>query len=247
MPIEEARKTGAQALFGEKYGDIVRVVNMSDYSIEFCGGTHVANTGEIGAFKIISESGVAAGVRRIEALTSKGLMKYYAALEEKMHEAAKLLKATPDNLTEKITHLQAENKELHSEVESLKSKLAKDAMGDVMSQVEEVNGVKVLAVSVEDMDMNGLRDLGDQLKEKLGEGVVVIASAAGGKVSLMATATDRAMKKGAHAGNLIKAIASCVGGGGGGRPNMAQAGGKNPAGIDEAIKKAAEVLAGQIA
>ena len=246
MPIEEARKTGAQALFGEKYGDIVRVVNMSDYSIEFCGGTHVANTGEIGAFKIISESGVAAGVRRIEALTSKGLMKYYAALEEKMHEAAKLLKATPDNLAEKITHLQAENKELHSEVESLKSKLAKDAMGDVMSQVEEVNGVKVLAVSVEDMDMNGLRDLGDQLKEKLGEGVVVIASAAGGKVSLMATATDGAMKKGAHAGNLIKAIASCVGGGGGGRPNMAQAGGKNPAGIPDALAKGKEVLAGQI-
>ena len=246
MPIEEARKTGAQALFGEKYGDIVRVVNMSDYSIEFCGGTHVANTGEIGAFKIISESGVAAGVRRIEALTSKGLMKYYAALEEKMHEAAKLLKATPDNLTEKITHLQAENKELHSEVESLKSKLAKDAMGDVMSQVEEVNGVKILAVSVEDMDMNGLRDLGDQLKEKLGEGVVVIASAAGGKVSLMATATDGAMKKGAHAGNLIKAIASCVGGGGGGRPNMAQAGGKNPAGIPDALAKVKEVLAGQI-
>ncbi|MGE9949580.1 alanine--tRNA ligase [Coprococcus catus] len=246
MPIEEARKTGAQALFGEKYGDIVRVVNMSDYSIEFCGGTHVANTGEIGAFKIISESGVAAGVRRIEALTSKGLMKYYAALEEKMHEAAKLLKATPDNLAEKITHLQAENKELHSEVESLKSKLAKDAMGDVMSQVEEVNGVKVLAVSVEDMDMNGLRDLGDQLKEKLGEGVVVIASAAGGKVSLMATATGGAMKKGAHAGNLIKAIASCVGGGGGGRPNMAQAGGKNPAGIPDALAKVKEVLAGQI-
>ena len=246
MPIEEARKTGAQALFGEKYGDIVRVVNMSDYSIEFCGGTHVANTGEIGAFKIISESGVAAGVRRIEALTSKGLMKYYAALEEKMHEAAKLLKATPDNLAEKITHLQAENKELHSEVESLKSKLAKDAMGDVMSQVEEVNGVKVLAVSVEDMDMNGLRDLGDQLKEKLVEGVVVIASAAGGKVSLMATATDGAMKKGAHAGNLIKAIASCVGGGGGGRPNMAQAGGKNPAGIPDALAKVKEVLAGQI-
>ena len=129
---------------------------------------------------------------------------------------------------------------------NLKSKLAKDAMGDVMSQVEEVNGVKVLAVSVEDMDMNGLRDLGDQLKEKLGEGVVVIASAAGGKVSLMATATDGAMKKGAHAGNLIKAIASCVGGGGGGRPNMAQAGGKNPAGIPDALAKVKEVLAGQI-
>ncbi|XCP83902.1 alanine--tRNA ligase [Roseburia hominis] len=246
MPIEEARKTGAQALFGEKYGDIVRVVNMGDYSIEFCGGTHVTNTGEIGAFKILSESGVAAGVRRIEALTSKGLMNYYSELEMKLHEAAKLVKATPDNLAEKISHLQAENKELRSEVESLKSKLAKDAMGDVMNQVEEVGGVKLLAVSVEEMDMNGLRDLGDQLKEKLGDGVVVIASCTGGKVSLMATATDGAMKKGAHAGNLIKAIASCVGGGGGGRPNMAQAGGKNPAGIPDALAKVKEVLASQI-
>ena len=246
MPIEEARKTGAQALFGEKYGDIVRVVNMGDYSIEFCGGTHVANTSEIGAFKILSESGVAAGVRRIEALTSKGLMDYYGELEQLLHEAAKLLKATPDTVSEKIAHLQAENKELHSEVESLKSKLAKDAMGDVMDQVEEVAGVKVIAVSVEDMDMNGLRDLGDQLKEKIGEGVVVIASSANGKVSLMATATDEAMKKGAHAGNLIKAIASCVGGGGGGRPNMAQAGGKNPAGIPDALAKVKEVLAEQI-
>ena len=246
MPIEEARKTGAQALFGEKYGDIVRVVNMGDYSIEFCGGTHVANTSEIGAFKILSESGVAAGVRRIEALTSKGLMDYYGELEQLLHEAARLLKATPDTVSEKIAHLQAENKELHSEVESLKSKLAKDAMGDVMDQVEEVAGVKVIAVSVEDMDMNGLRDLGDQLKEKIGEGVVVIASSANGKVSLMATATDEAMKKGAHAGNLIKAIASCVGGGGGGRPNMAQAGGKNPAGIPDALAKVKEVLAEQI-
>ena len=246
MPIEEARKTGAQALFGEKYGDIVRVVNMGDYSIEFCGGTHVANTSEIGAFKILSESGVAAGVRRIEALTSKGLMDYYGELEQLLHEAAKLLKATPDTVSEKIAHLQTENKELHSEVESLKSKLAKDAMGDVMDQVEEVAGVKVIAVSVEDMDMNGLRDLGDQFKEKLGEGVVVIASSANGKVSLMATATDEAMKKGAHAGNLIKAIASCVGGGGGGRPNMAQAGGKNPAGIPDALAKVKEVLAEQI-
>ena len=246
MPIEEARKTGAQALFGEKYGDVVRVVNMGDYSIEFCGGTHVANTGEIGAFKILSESGVAAGVRRIEALTSKGLLHYYSELEAKMLEAAKLLKANPENLSEKIAHLQAENKELHSEVESLKSKLAKDAMGDVMDQIEEVGGVKLLAVSVEEMDMNGLRDLGDQLKEKLGEGVVVIASNAGGKVSLMATATDGAMKKGAHAGNLIKAIAALVGGGGGGRPNMAQAGGKNPAGIPDALAKVKEVLAEQI-
>ena len=246
MPIEEARKTGAQALFGEKYGDVVRVVNMGDYSIEFCGGTHVKNTNEIMAFKILSESGVAAGVRRIEALTSKGLIRYYDNLEKKLNEAAKVLKATPDNLAEKIAHLTAENKALHSEVESLKSKLAQDAMGDVMDQVQEIKGVKLLAAEVDGVDMNGLRDLGDQHKEKLGEGVVVLASGNDGKVSLMVTATDAAMKQGAHAGNLVKAIAGLVGGGGGGRPNMAQAGGKNPAGIQEALKKAAEALEGQL-
>ena len=246
MPIEEARKTGAQALFGEKYGDVVRVVNMGDYSIEFCGGTHVKNTNEIMAFKILSESGVAAGVRRIEALTSKGLIRYYDNLEKKLNEAAKVLKATPDNLAEKIAHLTAENKALHSEVESLKSKLAQDAMGDVMDQVQEIKGVKLLAAEVDGVDMNGLRDLGDQLKEKLGEGVVVLASGNDGKVSLMVTATDAAMKQGAHAGKLVKAIAGLVGGGGGGRPNMAQAGGKNPAGIQEALKKAAEALEGQL-
>lgn len=246
MPIEEAKKTGAQALFGEKYGDIVRVVNMSEFSIEFCGGTHVSNTSEIMAFKIISETGVAAGVRRIEALTSDGLMKYYADIEEKLKSAAQLLKAVPDNLADKINHVLAENKALHSEIESLKSKMAQEAAGDVMDQVKEVKGVKLLAAQIEGVDMNGLRDLGDQLKEKLGEGVVVLASAGEGKVSLMATATDGAMKMGAHAGNLVKGIAGCVGGGGGGRPNMAQAGGKNPAGISDALAKSAEVLEGQI-
>ena len=246
MPIEEAKKTGAQALFGEKYGDIVRVVNMSDFSIEFCGGTHVKNTSEIMAFKIISESGVAAGVRRIEALTSDGLMRYYAQIEETLKNAAHLLKATPENLADKITHMMAENKSLHGEVESLKNKMARDAAGDVMDQVEEVKGVKLLAAQLDGIDMNGLRDLGDQLKAKLGEGVVVLASGNDGKVSLMATATDGAMKQGAHAGNLVKAIAGCVGGGGGGRPNMAQAGGKNPAGIPDALAKAAEVLGSQI-
>ena len=246
MPIEEARKTGAQALFGEKYGDVVRVVNMGDYSVEFCGGTHVSNTSEIMALKIVSETGVAAGVRRIEALTSKGLLKYYDELEEKMHAAAKLLKATPDNLSDKISHMIAENKSLHGEVESLKSKMAQEAAGDVMDQVKEVAGVKLLAAEINGVDMNGLRDLGDQMRAKLGEGVVVLASGNDGKVSLMVTATEGAMKQGAHAGNLVKAIAGCVGGGGGGRPNMAQAGGKNPAGIKDSLEKAAEVLAEQL-
>ncbi len=246
MSLEDAKKSGAMALFGEKYGDSVRVVNMGDFSIELCGGTHVKNTGVITTFKIVSESGIAAGVRRIEALTGDGVFRYYRETEEKLNEAAKLLKTTPAGVAEKIAHLQAEVKELSSENESLKSKMAQEALGDVMSQVREIKGVKLLAARVEDVDMNGLRDLGDQLKTKLGEGVVVIASVHEGKVSLMATATDGAMKQGAHAGNLIKGIAALVGGGGGGRPNMAQAGGKNPDGIPAALEKAAEVLEGQL-
>ncbi len=246
MTLDEAKKSGAMALFGEKYGDTVRVVCVDDYSKEFCGGTHVSNTGEIQAFKILSESGVAAGVRRIEALTGQGVFDYYNDLEKKLEEAAKTVKATPANLQEKLEHLMADLKSLQAENESLKSKAAKEALGDVMDQVQDVNGVKLLAVSVADVDMNGLRDLGDQLKEKLGEGVVVLASAKDGKVNLIAMVTDAAMKQGAHAGNLIKGIAALVGGGGGGRPNMAQAGGKNPAGIDAAIAEAAKVLAGQI-
>ena len=246
MPIEEAKKTGAAALFGEKYGDIVRVVSMGDFSRELCGGTHVANTGAITAFKILSETGVAAGVRRIEALTAKGLMDYYNEIEERLLAAAKLVKAKPEQLSDRIRSLQAENKALGSEVESLKSKLAQGSMGDVMDQIVEVKGMKLLAAKVDGVDMNGLRDLGDQLREKIGEGVVVLASAVDGKVSLMAMATKDAVDKGAHAGNLIKAIASLVGGGGGGRPNMAQAGGKNPAGIDDAIAKVKGVMEEQV-
>ena len=247
MNIEEAKKTGAMALFGEKYAEDVRVVSMGDFSKELCGGTHVANTSIIGSFKLVSEAGVAAGVRRIEALTGEGVFAYYKEIENKLAEIAKLVKATPANAAEKIEHLLAEVKALQSENESLKSKAAKDALGDVMNQVVEVNGMKVLATKVDGVDMNGLRDLGDQLKEKIGEGIVVIASNVDGKVNLMATATDAAMKAGAHAGNLIKEIAKLVGGGGGGRPNMAQAGGKNPEGIDDAIAKAKEVAAAQLA
>ena len=247
MTMEEAKKTGAMALFGEKYGETVQVVMMGDFSKEFCGGTHVKNTGNIGAFKILSESGVAAGVRRIEALTGNGVMKYYKEMEEKVQEIAKVLKANPANIIEKAEHLVTENKALHSELESMKSKAAKDALGDVMDQVVEVKGVKLLATKVSGVDMNGLRDLGDQLKEKLGDGVILLASDLDGKVNLVAMATDGAMGKGAHAGNLIKGVAALVGGGGGGRPNMAQAGGKNPAGIDAAIAEAKNVLDGQIA
>ena len=246
MNIEEAKATGAMALFGEKYENDVRVVSMGDFSKELCGGTHVKNTGMITTFKIVSEAGVAAGVRRIEALTGDGVFRYYHEVEKELTEAAKVAKSTPDKLKEKIEHMLSEIKTLQSEIESLKSKAAKDALGDVMDQIKEVNGVKLLATSVEDVDMNGLRELGDQLKEKLGEGVIVIASSANGKVNLVAMATEEAMAKGAHAGNLIKGIAGLVGGGGGGRPNMAQAGGKNPAGIPDAVKKAEDVLKEQI-
>ena len=246
MNIGEARKTGAMALFGEKYGEEVRVVKMGDFSVELCGGTHVANTGSIGSFKILSENGVAAGVRRIEALTGNGVLQYYKNLENIIQEAAKTVKATPGNLVEKCGHLMAELKSLQAELESLKSKAAKDAMGDVMNQVQEVKGVKLLAVSVDGVDMNGLRDLGDQMKEKLGEGVVVLMSGQEGKVNMIAMATEKAQKAGAHAGNLIKGIAALVGGGGGGRPGMAQAGGKNPAGIPAAVAEAVKVLEGQL-
>ena len=246
MTLEEAKKTGAMALFGEKYGDSVRVVKMGDFSVELCGGTHVANTSSISAFKIVSESGVAAGVRRIEALTSKAVFAYYDRLEETLETAARVVKTNPAGLVEKLEHLMADMKALQAENEALKSKAAKDALGDVMDQVCEIGGVKLLAAAVPGVDMNGLRDLGDQLKGKLGEGVVVLASENDGKVSLIAMATQGAMDKGAHAGNLIKAIAGKVGGGGGGRPNMAQAGGKNPAGIPDAIAEAKTALEGQI-
>ena len=246
MPIEEAKKTGAMALFGEKYGDVVRVVNMDDYSIEFCGGTHVKNTSAITTFKIVSESGIASGVRRIEALTGKAVFDYYKALEDKVNKASELLKTNPEQLVDKISHTLAREKELSSENESLKAKLANESLGDVTSDMVSVGDFNIIATAVDGVDMNGLRDLGDQLKQKVSEGIVVIASANGDKVNLIAMATDGAVKAGAHAGNLIKEVAPLVGGGGGGRPNMAQAGGKNPAGISDAVAKAKDVAKTQL-
>ena len=246
MSLEDAKKTGAMALFGEKYGDKVRVVSMGDYSIELCGGTHVSNTSTISYFKIISESGISAGVRRIEALTGTGLMNHYADVEKKLHEAAKVAKTEPNNLVKRIETLNEEIKALSSENEKLKAKMANASVGDVMSQVVEVKGVKLLATKVADVDMNGLRNLGDQLKDKMGGGVVVLVSTTGDKANVIVMADDDAISKGAHAGNMIKEIAKLVGGGGGGRLNMAQAGGKNPAGADEAVAKAKEILEAQI-
>ncbi len=247
LAIEDAKKTGAKALFNEKYGDTVRVVCMGDFSKEFCGGTHVSNTGLINSFKIVSESGVAAGVRRIEALTGNGVFAYYKDIEKKYNDICKAAKATPANVEEKIAHMQAEIKSLNSEIESLKNKAANEALGDVLNQAEDVNGVKFLAVKLNDVDMNELRNLSDDLKSKIGSGVVVLASAMGSdKVNLIVTATDDIVKAGVHAGNIIKSAAPCVGGGGGGRSNMAQAGGKNPAGIEKAFETAKETLASML-
>ncbi len=244
MSLEEAKKTGAMALFGEKYGDSVRVVEIGDFSKELCGGTHVSNTSEIQFVKIISEQGVAAGVRRIEALSSEGLMAHFAEEEKLLKAAAQLLKTDGAHLADRITALEKDMKELRAENESLKAKLANQSMGEV--KAEEVNGIQVVLQELSSVDMNGLRNLGDQLKEKYGDAYIVLASAVEGKPCIMATATDAAIKKGAHAGNLIKAIAPIVGGGGGGRPNMAQAGGKDASKLSEALSKAAELVRQQL-
>lgn len=246
MSLEEAKKTGAMALFGEKYGESVRVVKMGDFSMELCGGTHVPNTGVIRAFKIISEGGVAAGVRRIEALTSKAVFDYYKNIEKNLISAAKSAKAEPSQLVKKIESLTNEIKGLKSENDKLKNKLAKDSLGDVLNNVIKIKDVNLLTVKLENTDMDALRNLGDSLKEKIDNAVIVLAAVNDGKVNLIAMASDEAVKLGAHAGNIIKAAAACVGGGGGGRPNMAQAGGKNPAGIDNALKEAKKALESQV-
>ncbi len=246
MSLDEAKKTGAMALFGEKYGESVRVVKMGGFSMELCGGTHVSHTGVIRAFKIISEGGVAAGVRRIEALTSKAVFDYYENIEKNLISAARHAKAEPAQLVKKIESMTNEIKGLKLENDKLKNKLAKDSLGDVLNNVIKVKDVSLLTVRLEDTDMDALRNLGDSLKEKLDNAVVVLAAVNGGKVNLIAMASDEAVKLGAHAGNIIKAAAACVGGGGGGRPNMAQAGGKNPAGVDNALAEAKKALESQI-
>lgn len=240
MSLEDARKTGAMALFGEKYGDKVRVVNMGDFSIELCGGTHVANTSAIGPFKIVSEGSVASGVRRIEAITGPAVLRYYTQMEELLESAAAKAKVSADKLPLRIEELQSQIKELQSQIDHMKSEAAKASLGDI--QAQEINGIRLVTQQLKDVDMNRLRDLGDEIKSKIGDGVVVLVSEIGGKVNLMVTATDEAVKKGAHAGNLIKQLAPLIGGGGGGKPTMAQAGGKDPSGIDALLKKVPDLL-----
>ena len=246
MSLDEAKKSGAMALFDEKYGEKVRVVAMGEFSKELCGGTHVSNTAQIKNFKILSESGVAAGVRRIEALTGENVIRFYREMEQEVTSAAAMLKTTRADLLDKIASLQSDLKEAHSQIESLKSEAAKNAMGDTAQDVQEIGGISFVATKMEGVDAGSLRELGDGLKEKLGESVVVLASVVDGKVQLMVTATEGAIRKGAHAGNLIRGIAKLVGGGGGGRPNMAMAGGKDPSGVDAALEEARKVLMSQV-
>ena len=243
MSIEDAKKSGAMALFGEKYDDNVRVVSMGNYSMELCGGTHVVNTSNISVFKIIAETSIAAGVRRIEALTGRNVFDYYNNIEKTLNEVASLAKTEPSKLSHRIEHLLEEVKSLNSENEKLKSKLATESIRDVFDQVIDVKGVKLIAAKVANVDMNGLRSLGDQLKDKLQDGVVVLTSSVDNKkVNLIVMASDSVVKKGANAGKIIKELSALIGGGGGGRPNMAQAGGKNPDGMDEVIRQAPIVL-----
>ena len=242
MSLDEARKTGAMALFGEKYGEKVRVVRMGDFSTELCGGTHVSSTGAIRAFKILSENGVASGVRRIEALTGNAVFSYYREMEEQMRAAAAELKCPSAELLERVRHLLADDKKIRSELEAAKSAAAKDALGNISDEIVSIGSLSFLGRKLTGVDMNGLRQLGDSLKEQIRDGVFVLASENEGKANLLVVCSDAAVSAGIKAGDLIKSIAPMVGGGGGGRPAMAQAGGKNPAGIDDALKAAQQYV-----
>lgn len=242
MNIEDAKKAGAMALFGEKYANDVRVVSMGDFSKELCGGIHVSNTANIKAFKIISESGIAAGVRRIEALTGDSLLAHYEEIEKDYNEIASLLKTNSVDVKFKLKTLMDELKEIKSENDKLKAKLASNSVSDIENEIFEVSGIKILVTKLENIEMNELRTLSDNLKAKLVDTVIVLISKVADKVNLLVVASDSAISKGINAGNIIKVVAPIVGGGGGGRPNMAQAGGKDITKIDEALAKAKDII-----
>lgn len=243
MGMEEAKARGAMALFGEKYGDVVRVVDIGGESVELCGGTHLTSTGGIGVFKILSETGIAAGVRRIEAVVGKYALDNFRLAEDKLTEISALLKTPAPNLIKRIEQLLSANKEAESQLASLKAKAAKEATGDILSQGEEVNGIMVYKANLSGVDMDGLRNLSDDLISKMqGVGVLILAGTADNKGNILIRANDNALAKGVHCGNMVKAAATVAGGGGGGRPNMAQAGIKDIDKIDEAIQTAIGVL-----
>ncbi len=244
--LEQAMKMEATALFGEKYGDVVRVVSMGDFSTELCGGTHLKATGQIGLFKILSENGIAAGTRRIEAVTGKGALEEMDAREKALQSLCDRLKVAPENVVERVEKLLADFKDLEREATLFKRKMAVNKVGELLNQAIEVAGVKAVVAAVEHMDAEALRDMGDQLRVRLGSGVVVLGTAESGKVSLVAMATPDAVSRGVHAGNLLKAAAKVAGGGGGGRPDMAQAGGKDPAKLAAALDTARDLISQQL-
>lgn len=237
MTLDEAKECGAMALFDDKYGEKVRVVSVGEFSVELCGGTHVCNAGEIGLFKIVGESGVAAGIRRIEAVTGFGAIKFMEEKQKTLKEACEALRCTEKDILKKISSQNSELKEKDKEIAELKSKLTSGAEDDILNSAKEVNGIKVVSYAVSDIDGNALRDLADKIRNKIGSGVVVLLSDVQGKVNLVAMATKDVISSGIHCGKIIKEVATVVGGGGGGRPDMAQAGGKKPEKIKEAVDK----------
>lgn len=240
MPVDEAKKEGAMALFGEKYGDSVRVVSVGGFSKELCGGTHLKASGEAGFIKIISENGIAAGVRRIEALTGTRALQWYKEREKLLNEVSQVVKANPDDAVQKVMALADELKTVKKELEEIKIKMVNKSLDDILKNVQENSGFKILAVRMDQLDMNGLRNTADLMKNKLGSSVVVLASGLDNKVNLIVSATKDAVEKGIHCGKIIGEAAKAAGGGGGGRPDMAQAGGKDVSGIDKALKIAVE-------
>ncbi len=247
LPIDEAKKLGAEAQFGEKYGDVVRVVSMGDYSIEFCGGTHLTNTANAGLFKLISESGVAAGTRRIEAVTGEGVLDYIAARDGLIERCAAALKANNVNeIDRKAEQTAAEVKELKKNIESMNAKMASGKLDDVLKNAAEIKGVTIVSGRVDGLAANDLRTLGDSIKEKIGCGIAVLAAQTDGRIVFLATATGDAVKAGVHAGKVIKELTAIAGGSGGGKPDMAQGGGKDASKIDEALAAAAKVIEAQL-
>ncbi|WXR61834.1 alanine--tRNA ligase [Peptostreptococcaceae bacterium AGR-M142] len=246
MSMDEAKKIGATALFGEKYSNEVRVVMMGDYSVELCGGTHINNTSEIGMFKIVSESGIASGVRRIEAITGLNIYEYINEKEDLLNEVMTLLKTKEDVLINRVENLLKENKDLTKELTSLKNELASSSLDDILNKKEEIEGVYFISEVLNNMDMDSLRNLCDKLKDKVSNSVIVLANVSNDKVNFIVSVTKDALSKNVHAGNMIREIAKVAGGGGGGRPDMAQAGGKDASKVKEAINKGKEVLKAQI-
>jgi len=236
MPIDKAKEKGAVAVFGDKYGDVVRVVSMGDYSVELCGGCHVSNTSQIGLFKIIAETGVAAGIRRIEAVTGLGVLAELKKAESTIAEVAENLKCGIGDVAKKAQSVVAEIKTLESKIESLNAKLAGGAADEIMNNAKEINGITVVCGSVDGANVDALRNLGDSFKAKLDCGIIVLASSENGKVSIVSMATKAAIEKGAHAGNIVREVAKVCGGGGGGKPESAQAGAKDASKIQEALE-----------